>query len=474
MNLARNITQAKQLSVAAIDSSLHIADWLSQFPVAQQITAKMMLHNLQFISRDVYSSWFRKVIAELPSGNVYALYSVRKLENKETILWDEQGQIISRPGESQGSEDLVYSLISGAVRANQTKFLDHPSISDLRVKRIHNIVLVDDSIGSGERVSDFINAMLRHATFLSWWSLGLIRIYVVSFARPREAEAKIIAKIPGSDHGKRKHRKSSKICFISERVYSTDWLESRWGSDFQNILKCCDQPEISPFSSRGYGEVMANIVFYHSVPDNLPGVIWCRDEKWQGLFPGRVLPDWLLALLDGKNNRGESEQQSRAGVSDEIIKLLRLVKRGVRSTASIALRLNCDHRFATALLENTQIMGFISEHHHLTKVGFDLLKRFDVQRSVSTRDRTLYIPSSWCADQSTIQPPASGELAPSVWADSVEEISLADGEVGQTSLERSDAKAATPPFSVMLHQLSYPSVSCVNHDTDGPLGSKER
>ena len=46
-----------------------------------------------------------------------------------------------------------------------------------------------------------------------------------------------------------------------------------------------------------------------------------------------------------------------------------------------------------------------------------------------------------------------------------------DGDVGETSLERSDAKAATPPFSVMLQS---PAVSRENHDTDGPLGSKDR
>lgn len=420
MNPTSNITQIKRLSVAAIDSSPDISAWLSQFPADKQITAKMILHSLQFISRDMYSDWFLRTIAALPSEDIYALYSVRKLKAEETILWGEQGQVIPRPGESQGSEDLVHSLISNAVRANQAKFLDHPSISDLRQRKIHNIILVDDSIGGGDRVSRFINAMLHHETFLSWWSLGLIRIHVVSFARPREAEAKIIANIRGSDHGKRKYRKSSKVFFISEKVYSTDWFESRWGKNFQDILNLCDRPAIPKWARRGYGEVMANIVFYHSVPNNLPGVIWFDYVKWRGLFPGRALPDWLPALFDEQSNRKQLTPQSWTSISDEIVKLLRLVKRGVRSVVSISLRLNCDNKFAAALLEKAKTTGFISEHHRLTRAGLDLLKQLDVQRPVYTRDRTLYIPSSWCAGQATIQPSATGELAPSEQADSVE------------------------------------------------------
>ncbi|MDP1638802.1 MAG: hypothetical protein Q8L62_12170 [Candidatus Nitrotoga sp.] len=470
MNSIGNITQAKQLSVAAIDSSPHIAKWLSQFSSDKQITAKMMLSKLQFISRDMYSKWFRKTIAVLPSVGIYALYSVRKLKDDETVLWNEQGQIIARPGISQGSEDLVYSLISNAVRSNQTRYMDHPSICDLHTKRVHDIVLIDDSIGSGDRVSKFINAMLRHATFLSWWSLGLIKVHIISFARPRETESKIIAKIRGSDHGKRKFRKSSKVFFSSEVVYSTDGIESRWGINFRDILDICDQPAIWSGVRRGWGEVMANIVFYHSVPDNLPAVIWFKDAKWEGLFPERALPDWLLALIDAQNNRGQTERHPETNVPNEIINLLRLTKLGVRSIASIALRLNCDHIFATALLEKAKASGFLNEHHRLTSAGVDILKALEVQ-SVSTRDRTLYIPTSWCAGQTTIQPLTSEEIVLSVWADSVEEIVLADGGVGQTSLERSDAKAAAPPSSVMSQ---LPAKTGMSHDTDGPLGSKER
>lgn len=456
------------LSPLKIDASPEIQDWLSQFPEVERTTAKLLLSHLQFVSRDAYSAWLQRVVAALPSGKTYALYSVRKLE-EGLPLWSESGDIATRPGDSLGSEDLVYSLVANLERANPATLLDHSSLAELRDKKVHDYLLIDDSIGSGDRVSGFINAMLSHPTFLSWWSFGLVKIHVISFARPREAEAKIVAKIKGSDHGKRKFRKSSKVDFTSEIVYDTDWLEGRWGENHQQVIQLCRSQKKIPTKRRlGYGSVMANLVFYHSVPNNIPGVLWFTNEKWQGLMPGRAVPDWLLALIDPTpliaSERGESQ-------SDEVVRLLALIKRGVRSSRSIAARLGVDHEYAVALLGGAQEMGLLTQQVRLTSAGRDRLKHAGAQLALPVWNRSLYIPSSWCAGRATVQPPIMEELASLGLADSVEVSAFTDGGVGQTSLERSDAKAAAPPFSVMLQS---PAVSRENHDTDGPLGSKDR
>lgn len=460
--------QLRTLSPAKIDASSEIQDWLSQFPEGQKTTAKLLLSRLQFVSRDVYSAWLQRVVAELPSGKIYALYSVRKLV-EGLPLWNEVGEIVARPGDSLGSEDLVYSLVANLARANPQTLLDHSSLVELRSKQVHNYLLIDDSIGSGDRVAGFINAMLSHPTFLSWWSFGFIKIHVVSFARPREAEAKIIAKIKGSDHGMRKFRKSSKVDFTSEMVYETDWLEGRWGENYQQVIQLCrSQTKIPKWARLGYGEVLANIVFYHSVPNNLPGSLWFTNEKWQGLMLGRTVPDWLLTLFDQPPLVASEGATSK---SDEVIQLLALVKRGVRSSRSIAARLSVDHKYAAGLIGSAQEMGLLTPQVRLTTAGLDRLKQADSTFALPVWDRSLYIPSSWCAGRATVQPSTDEGLVSHWLADSVEVSASTDGDVGQTSLERSDAKAATPPFSVMSH---LPSVSRERHDTDGPIGPKER
>lgn len=462
-------TKLQQLSTAAINQAPEIRAWLSQFDAGQQQIAKMLLHHLRFVSRDAFSSWLRRAVGKLPKGELHALYSVRKLEQEQTAFWSLSGDPVARPGTSQGSEDLVYSLISGLVRSSNGLFLDHPSLLNLKEKKVRSYVLVDDSIGSGDRVSGFINAMLMHPTFLSWWSFGWVKIHVISFARPREAEAKIIDKVRGSSHGKRKLRKVDKIKFTSEIVYETDWYEARWGKEYKSIIDLCEQiTDISRWECFGYGDVMANIVFHHSVPDNLPGMLWCSNENWRGLMPGRAVPNWLLELL---KNPFPVNNGVTAWMPEELLRLLALIKRGLRSTKSLAIRLGIDHQYATGLINHAAELGFLTSQLRLTSAGLDRLIQSSRIATLPEWDRSLYIPSSWCAGQATVQPLTDESSVSQRLADSVDASASVDGDVGQASLERSDAKTATPSFSVTSHS---PSMSRKRRDTDGPKGPKER
>src|SRR6218665_1005150 len=70
----------QKLSTATIDQSPEIQSWLSQFSIGNRKAAKMLLHHLKFVSRDEFSVWLRRAVGELPDSEIYALYSVRKLE----------------------------------------------------------------------------------------------------------------------------------------------------------------------------------------------------------------------------------------------------------------------------------------------------------------------------------------------------------------------------------------------------------
>lgn len=467
MKLSKSTFQ--QLSIGAINQSKEIQTWLSQFGAGDQQVAKLLLSRIRFVSRDEFSSWLRRAIGQLPAGTIHALYSVRKLGKEQSCFWDQSGEPVVRPGTSLGSEDLVYSLISNLVRSRNGELLDHPALSVLKEQRVRSYVLVDDSIGSGDRVSGFINAMLKHPTFLSWWSFGWVKIHIVSFARPRQTEAKIVDNVLGSDHGKRRFRKSRKIDFTSEVVYDVKWYEARWGEQYDQVVDLCRRQTKIPLKRRlGYGDVMANIVFYHSVPNNLPGVLWSKNKKWQGLMPGRAIPDWLQTLLD---QQSPGKMSGDTFISDEMLKLLALVKRGVRNSRSIAIRLGVDHHYATELINHAIKLGLLTTQVRLTPVGQDRLYKSSRMASVPEWDWSLYIPSSWCAGRATVQPLTDESSGFQRLVDSVEASAFTDGGVGQAPLEGSDAKAAAPPFSVTSQS---PSSSRKGRDTDGPKGPKER
>ena len=159
--------ERKKISYSMIEGCPEINSWISQFPAVDRNTAISMLMNLDFISRDEYSKWLLNRLGKYPNTQNWALYSVRKFSKTAGSIWKIKGSVVSRPSTTQGSEDLVSSVISNAIRQYGEYFLDHPSLPVLRNHRIRDIILIDDSIGSGKRISDFINLMTSHKTFKS-------------------------------------------------------------------------------------------------------------------------------------------------------------------------------------------------------------------------------------------------------------------------------------------------------------------
>ena len=428
----KELHSSKRLSIKNLQCQ-EISQWVLQYPERMQITVKSILLHLEFISRDQYSEWLKLAVSEFPSEKKYSLYSVRKLNKNSKKIWNEEGETIDRPGASQGSEDFVCSLISNIIRdTSENNIFDHSSINDLRKNKIRDIILIDDSIGSGSRITIFINAMLSHSTFLSWWSFGWITLHIVSYARQREAENKIIANVRGSNKYNMKCKKSSKISFTSARTYSLRHLDSRWGRECQEILKFCEsRTAILKKYRKGYGDVMANLVFFHSVPNNIPGIMWFQNNKNNALFPNRSFPNWLISIL----NSQRMNENIKEALPVELVSMLKLVKMGIRSVSSIALRLNCDNNYANLLMTMAMDLKLVSERKRLSKFGFDLLKNPQNEKPLSLADRSLYIPSSWCADQSTVQPSVSSvAVCPSNGlerqADSDQKSSCEDGKVG--------------------------------------------
>lgn len=396
--MTNNESLFKSLSPSKIDSSVEIQNWLSQFSINDQTFAKLLLSRLKFISRDKYSEWLNKTILSIIDKQfIFALYSVRKLSQSGDYpsYWGNDKQVIYRPGESQGSEDLVYSLIANLVRANKDRLLDNPSLDKLKSNRVRQYILIDDSIGSGERISKFINSMLRHPTFLSWWNFGWINIHIVSFSRFHEAEKKIIMNIIGKDNAKQKIRKSSKIKFHSELVYHQNWIKSRWGENYEPLIEFCQtQKQIPPKKRLGYGDVFSNLIFYHSVPNNTPGIIWAKKSKskWEPLMPNRTVPTWLIELLENNNDKIITTSK----LSNELLDAIMLIKKGIRNPTSLAQRLNTDTQYAKNLLEHMKMMGLINEHSRLTSRGLDIFHQKNII-GLQSWDYSMYIPRSWCA-----------------------------------------------------------------------------
>lgn len=388
------------ITLQMIEESLEIQKWLQQFSPGDVNTAKSLLCHLKFVTRDQYSNWLLSKLNGF-AGNKYAVYAVRKFEKGVTTLWSDNGQVRDRPAKALGSEDFVGSLIEDASRRKEEIFVSHPSLSVLRSEKIRDILLVDDSIGSGKRVSDFIQLMTNCRTFNSWWSYGFIRIHVLSYARTIESEKRILSSLSGSDHGKRKYRISEKIRFHGDSVYDSHNLQKRWGKSFGLILDLCGSlKKIRKDRRKGFGNVMASLIFYHSVPNNIPGMLYCDTKGWIPLFPDRCVPTWMINMLEHKSRKAQSIKHARKyklTVNDEERQVLFNIKKGIRTKASMARRLDCDLDIVSHLLEKLVNFDLITADYRLTKAGYGFCFDLDAKNKI-VPDYSLYVPKTWCTD----------------------------------------------------------------------------
>jgi len=263
-----------RLSIEMIERSPEIENWLKQFPNGNQPAAISLLSRLLFVGRDLFSNWLKSILKTLPDSRC-ALYAVRKFDDTVDEYWDADGHPPGRPAESLGSEDTIQGILANVLKDHECPHLDHPSIEELKQQRIRHIVFIDDSIGSGTRVAKFVDLFFHNKKLFSWWSYGLFQVHIVAFSRTYSGESEIRDRFPGSDHHQRKFPKSEKVHFKGRHLFEDSHLSARWGSEWRRIVNLCDsETSIPSLIQRGFGGVMANIVFYHSVPDNIPGVLY--------------------------------------------------------------------------------------------------------------------------------------------------------------------------------------------------------
>lgn len=462
----------KRLTLESIEISQEIQSWLTQLSADDVLTAKSLLCRLQFISRDEYSSWLLNKLNSYSNLESVAIYAVRKFRNNAQCLWQKNGNTQPRPAQTQGSEDLVSSVISNANRRHNNCFLDHPSLTVLKDKKVRHIILVDDSVGSGKRVADFIQLMTSSKTFMSWWSGGYISIHILSYARTRQSEKAIFDQTPGSDHGNRKFRLRTKLKFDSDLVYDAYDIHTRWGNASKAILSLCSSvKKVAKDRRKGFGDVMGNIVFYHSVPNNIPGMLVSGSKGWRPLFPNRSLPDWTISLLEGPESLPETTETvfGQLQISGSLSSLLELIKTGLRTRASLSRRLDCDELITQKCIEQAIKFGFVSKHLRILKAGQDFLHKEQKKKFQRRPDYSLHVPQSWCADQGTVQPSDHDASKARVQTDSIA-FELMDGDDGESSLERTDAMATSSPI---MDVTQHPSWARERHIHNGPKGLKE-
>lgn len=437
----------KQLTSKATKVSNEIRDWLNQFSEEERQIAVKLLLRIWFVPHETFRGCLENFLSNQNGDSTCALYAVRKFDKeKDRCLfsrWEHSGNYPTRPPTSLGSEDLVYSLISGYCKQDR-RFLDHPSISELREKKVRKLILIDDSIGSGDRVCDFLKMMFSNKSLKSWFCANLFRIHIWSFCRYKMTEHKIMSVVPGKKRGARAKEKkvtfSGVFCFhddnidgihfeelenlepmkniriqdepdfdlateiegcectINRGVSSNVQYDQRWGTDYAAIVALCEaKKKITKMFRKGYGNCMSNIVFYHCVPNNVPGILCRKDNGWSPLW-FKILNSWMSELLDAPRLSRDIDLKKLI-----LKKILKLINWGVTRDVTLARKLSIDISLVNEYLHLAQDKGFLIEFDTLTQDGFRYINNFDANsESCNKYDYSLHIPKTWCIDRPTV------------------------------------------------------------------------
>lgn len=372
----------KQLTDEQIESSREIQNWLSQFETTDYSTAKNLLLQLMFVSENSFMLWIKKFLNEF-SHNI-AVYPIVKLQDQP--FWDDNGNIVKREYKGQGSEDVIFSIMANCCKSKNHLF-NCPSTNVLKDKKIRHIFLLDDSCNSGERVCEFLQEFLKNKAIRSWYSYNLIKIHIVSFAVSDEAEKNILSFVRGKTKRHRKIKIREKIFFHSHFKYNKNDYFFRWGDDYEAIKSFCQKTLFNKSYKLGYHDSMSNIIFFHSIPNNLPGCLWLNKKwKYKALFPRREVPSWLIELFNG-------QQQQPVTINKNIYSILFLIKKGLRKNISIATRLNLDISLVDNYLKTAEQSGFITSNNSLTNIGNSALMKKDI--NLYQYNWGLYLPQKW-------------------------------------------------------------------------------
>lgn len=415
-----------------LSNNPHVKFWVDQFNVEDRQLAKEFLDELEYVSKDKLISEIEAALIDIIEGSSkVAILPVRELffdgecyypqdlseikaylynqnvkidtnavdsivsksSGKEITKKDIEGvnPIFQDPINQPGSEALISNLITQLKRRYPSKVVTgrrekNPSISDLRKEKCRKLILVDDVIGSGQRMYDFLVSITKNKTINSWVSGGVMELNVISFMKSEKSEDKL-----------RRIKPKFNVKFIDAFPTFFD-IENRKVAQYVKLIeKYSDKREKMPF---GYDKTFGRAIFEHSVPNNTPAILW-RDQtkwrpngkeiihqgKWMSLFSGRSIN---LEIKQGIRKNADPELNNRAKIT-LVLKALRDEGR-VNTSRQLSRYLGWDIAICKEIVARLKINSFIDEQSNMTALGLAELNYLEANQDSVEFNSDNYYP----------------------------------------------------------------------------------
>lgn len=388
--------------------------WLEAFPEYQRERARRLLDSLNLVSPDAFVTTTRRLIAQATNGlaGPIAIFAAREVADGEQYFPDKKRIptiIRGRPG----SEATIAQIVTQTSREAPARFLNHPPIMKMRSDACRHIFIVEDMVGTGSRVAKFIASILAHKTVRSWHSFRWIEFHIIAYAIGMEAES-LIRRALKSRHSK--HEAAVKFWRHTRPVVGN----TLWPGPLRESLEVLAEHrgqalKIPRYYRKGFGDLMANIVFAHGCPNNAPGILWWGENPdWPALFPHRVVPVSLLPAFNNESPRITDEARLRALMAEDIVNsgvlnltsekgrsvlvLLAALRRKIRRVERLQEATGFSPHKLKLILQHCQEAGWVDAERFLTARGLAEVQGAERSRrtpfSAPAFANTYYFPKS--------------------------------------------------------------------------------
>lgn len=245
-------------------------DWLRQFEFVDQQVARQLLRRLNLVSQSDFDQRIQALVEDIFARVTRENFALLTVSEPPPPTFEEN-QVRRVPG---SSADRIKHIIENLGRVHGDRVRANPTVESMRKDRIRNVVLVEDFIGTGDRITDFWRERAPKSV-KSWISYGWTRLWVASYAVMDEGRYAMRRVLPVDD---------SRIATVVPQPHNKLGLTDAMA----HVARKYGERLVGR-NWRGYGGGGLT-VFQHGCPNNTPAILWCTKGRFRPLFPDRGVP----------------------------------------------------------------------------------------------------------------------------------------------------------------------------------------
>ena len=362
-------------------------EFLKQFDHKDVPLAKAILSNVRFVSASEYVQWLQerlRLLGEQDDAPV-AFLIVRQLDNKV------EDDPFHFAGTTPGSEGRDAHIMKAVAKSSKRKWFVAPNIEKMIEKKVRRIVFICDTVGSGQELTRYVDAVFKNPKIKSWVSNGWIQRIDIAAGVVMDKGASVWSTFVRSVRYSQKVLGASHLQDLNiDAFYNPapitkhkDFRREQLRAllmDYARTRLSLRKPERFGL---GYKKSEGSVVFEPNVPNNLPALLWMDSNNWEPLFRGRSMdrPE-LFEETDSQSNEQQSQDEHgehRYRATREERELLDILTK-TKSYTQICRRMRDTPASVTRSIECLRRRGWVSAEDELTELGKEVL-RLDRERN---------------------------------------------------------------------------------------------